>query len=79
MDCMRRPYKERVRIIALVLAKLSEFSLSNKELAIQVRVSLSTFKRLSKMVRETETAKSLTPQFKQKAKDLLSISVGDPD
>ena len=79
MDCMRRPYKERVRIIALVLAKLSEFSLSNKVLASQVRVSLSTFKRLSKMVRETETAKSLTPQFKQKAKDLLSISVGDPD
>ena len=79
MDCMRKPYKERVKIIALVLIRLSEFGQSTKKLAKKAKVSVSTFKRLTKLVRETKVAKGLTPQFKQIARDSLDISVGNPD
>ena len=79
MDCMRKPYKERVKIIALVLRHLSGIGQPTKKLAKKAEVSVSTFKRLTKLVRETKVAKGLTQQFSQIARDSLDISVGNPD
>ena len=78
MDCMRKPYKERVKIIALVLRHLSGIGQPTKKLAKKAEVSVSTFKRLTKRVRETKVAKGLTQQFSQIARDSLDISVGKP-
>ena len=79
MVCMRKPYRERVKIIALVLRHLGGIGQPRKELANQAKVSVSTFKRLTKLVKETKVAKGLTQQFSQIARDSLDISVGDPD
>ena len=79
MVCMRKPYRERVKIIALVLRHLSGIGQPTKKLAKQAEVSVSTFKRLIKLVRETKVAKGLTQQFSQIARDSLDISGGDPD
>ena len=79
MDCMQKEYPERVRIIALVLRHVGKIGTPREKLASQAKVSLATFKRLIALVKETEVAKGLTQQFKQIAKDSLSISVGDPD
>ena len=79
MVCMRKPYRERVKIIALVLRHLSGIGQPTKKLAKQAEVSVSTFKRLIKLVRETKVAKGLTQQFSQIARDSLDISVGNPD
>jgi hypothetical protein len=79
MNCMRRKYKERVKIIALVLRHIGGIGQPTKKLANQAEVSVATFKRLIKLVRETKVAKGLTQQFSQIARDSLGISAGDPD
>ena len=79
MVCMRKPYRQRVKIIALVLRHLSGIGQPRKELANQAGVSVATFKRLIALVKETEVAKGLTQQFSQIARDSLGISAGDPD
>lgn len=79
MDCMRKPYKERVKIIALVLRHLSGIGQPRKKLAKEAKVSESTFKRLTKRVRATKVAKGLTQEFSQIARDSLDISVRSAD
>jgi hypothetical protein len=79
MDCMCKKYKERVKIIALVLRHIGGIGQPTKKLAKKAEVSVSTFKRLTKRVRETKVAKGLTQQFSQLARDSLDISVGNPD
>ena len=79
MDCMRKRYRDRVKIIALVLRHLSGIGQPTKTLAKQAKVSVSTFKRLTKLVRETKVAKGLTQQISQIARDSRDISGGNPD